>query len=103
VLAAHSPGLTVDVVLADRSAACGPAGGAVTGLEKAAGLLGGRLVLADVAVADGTPRHDPLLLGRAYAEIFGEFQVAASPGQYGDGFHQHKGGDAGGDDRSGEG
>ena len=41
-------------------------------LEKAAGLLGARLVLADVALADGTPRHDPLLLARAYAEIFGE-------------------------------
>ena len=30
------------------------------------------LVLADVALADGTPRHDPLLLAGAYAEIFGE-------------------------------
>jgi hypothetical protein len=44
----------------------------VADLEKAAGLLGARLVLADVALADGTPRHDPLLLARAYAEIFGE-------------------------------
>jgi hypothetical protein len=44
----------------------------VAELEKAAGLLGARLVLADVALADGTPRHDPVLLARAYAEIFGE-------------------------------
>ena len=79
VLAGHSPGLAFDVVLADRGAALGhPAGGggddgdAVADLEKAAGLLGARLVLADVALADGTPRHDPLLLARAYAEIFGE-------------------------------
>jgi uncharacterized cofD-like protein len=80
VLAGHSPGLAFDVVLADRVAACGHAddghdgggGDAVAELEKAAGLLGARLVLADVAVADGTPRHDPLLLARAYAEIFGE-------------------------------
>jgi len=78
VLAGHSPGLTFDVVLADRAAACGQPGvsgggdGAVADLDKASGLLGARLVLADVALADGTPRHDPLLLARAYAEIFGE-------------------------------
>ena len=78
VLAGHSPGLAFDVVLADRAAAAGQPGesdvgdGAVADLEKAAGLLGARLVLADVALADGTPRHDPLLLARAYAEIFGE-------------------------------
>ena len=75
VLAGHSPGLAFDVVLADRAAAAshGDEGNdAVADLEKAAGLLGARLVLADVALADGTPRHDPLLLARAYAEIFGE-------------------------------
>ena len=78
VLAGHCPGLTFDVVLADRAASGGNPGpgpdgdGAVADLEKAAGLLGARLVLADVALADGTPRHDPLLLARAYAEIFGE-------------------------------
>jgi uncharacterized cofD-like protein len=78
VLAGHSPGLGFDVVLAARAAACGHPGagrggdGAVADLEKASGLLGARLVLADVALADGTPRHDPLLLARAYAEIFGE-------------------------------
>jgi uncharacterized cofD-like protein len=83
VLAGHSPGLAFDVVLADRSAAlgegaaavpCGPlgetGGDAVADLEKAAGLLGARLVLADVALTDGTPRHDPARLARAYADIF---------------------------------
>jgi uncharacterized cofD-like protein len=50
--------------------AAGTACDAVAELKKAAGQLGARLVLADVAVADGTPRHDPVLLARAYADIF---------------------------------
>jgi uncharacterized cofD-like protein len=66
VLAEHAPQLTVDVVLADR----GAAGSAAAELEKAAGLLGGRLVLADLAMRDGTPRHDPRQLAGAFAEIF---------------------------------
>jgi uncharacterized cofD-like protein len=66
VLADHAPRLTVDVVLADRRAASG----AVAELEKAAGLLGGRLVLADLAMPDGSPRHDPRRLAGALAEIF---------------------------------
>ena len=66
VLADHAPQLKVDVVLADREAA----GGAAAELEKAAGLLGGRLVLADLAMRDGTPRHDPRQLAGAFAEIF---------------------------------
>jgi uncharacterized cofD-like protein len=66
VLADHAPALTVDVVLADRRAA----GPATSELEKAAGLLGGRLVLADLAMRDGTPRHDPRRLAGAFAEIF---------------------------------
>jgi len=66
VLADHAPELTVDIVLADR----GAAGGTVPQLEKAAGLLGGRLVLADLAMRDGSPRHDPRQLAGAFAEIF---------------------------------
>jgi uncharacterized cofD-like protein len=66
VLADHAPGLTVDVVLADRAAVSA----AAPELEKAAGLLGGRLVLADLAVGDGTPRHDPRRLAGAFAQIF---------------------------------
>jgi uncharacterized cofD-like protein len=66
VLADHAPGLTVDVVLADRTAV----EGTKAELEKAAGLLGGRLVLADLAMGDGSPRHDPRRLAGAFAQIF---------------------------------
>jgi uncharacterized cofD-like protein len=66
VLAEHAPDLSIDVVLADRAAV----GSATAELEKAAALLGARLVLADLAVGDGTPRHDPLRLAGAFAQIF---------------------------------
>ena len=66
VLADHAPELTVDVVLADR----GAASGSWAELEKAAAVLGGRLVLADLAMGDGSPRHDPRLLAGAFAQIF---------------------------------
>ena len=66
VLAEHAPALTVDVVLADRAATRG----ATAELEKAAGLLGARLVLADLAMGDGSPRHDPRRLAGAFAQIF---------------------------------
>ena len=67
VLAGHAPGLTVDVVLADTKAT---GTGNLADLEKAASMLGARLVMADVAAADGTPRHDTKLLAGAYAQIF---------------------------------
>jgi len=66
VLADHAPGLTVDVVLADRRAA----GGSAAELEKAASLLGGRLVMTNLAMRDGSPLHDPRRLAGAFAEIF---------------------------------
>ncbi len=66
VLAEHAPQLTVDVVLADR----GAAGGSAAELEKAAAMLGGRLVLTELAMRDGSPRHDPRRLAGAFAEIF---------------------------------
>jgi uncharacterized cofD-like protein len=66
VLAEHAPDLAIDVVLADREATRG----AAADLEKAAGLLGARLVLADLAVDDGSPRHDPRRLAGAFAQIF---------------------------------
>jgi uncharacterized cofD-like protein len=66
VLADHAPGLTVDIVLADRTAVSA----AAAELEKAAGLLGGKLVLADLAMGDGSPRHDPRRLAGAFAQIF---------------------------------
>jgi uncharacterized cofD-like protein len=67
VLAGHAPALTVDVVLADSRAS---STGNLADLEKAAALLGARLVMADVAAADGTPRHEPRLLAGMYAQIF---------------------------------
>jgi uncharacterized cofD-like protein len=67
VLARHAPALTVDVVLADTRAA---GTGNLADLEKAASMLGARLIVADVAANDGTPRHDPSLLAAAYAQIF---------------------------------
>jgi uncharacterized cofD-like protein len=66
VLARHAPELAIDVVLADRAAATG----SIDELEKAASRCGARLVLADLAVADGSPRHDPLRLAGAFAQIF---------------------------------
>jgi uncharacterized cofD-like protein len=66
VLADHAPALAVDIVLADRAATRG----SITELEKAAGRLGARLVLADLAVTDGSPRHDALRLAGAFAQLF---------------------------------
>jgi uncharacterized cofD-like protein len=66
VLADHAPALAIDVVLADRAATRG----ATAELEKTAGLLGARLVLADLAMDDGSPRHDPRRLAGAFARIF---------------------------------
>jgi uncharacterized cofD-like protein len=66
VLADHAPDLAIDVVLADRAATSG----SISELEKAAGRLGARLVLADLALADGSPRHDPRRLAGAFAQIF---------------------------------
>ena len=65
VLADHAPDLAIDIVLADRAAA----GRHTNELEKAAGLLGARLELADLAVDDGSPRHDPRRLAGAFAQI----------------------------------
>jgi uncharacterized cofD-like protein len=80
VLAGHAPALTVDVVLADIRASDT---GNLADLEKAATVLGARLVMADVAAADGTPRHDPRLLAETYASIFQERVPAGPPGGYG--------------------
>jgi uncharacterized cofD-like protein len=64
VLAAHAPELVLDVVLADRDAVPDP-----RGLMAAVEAAGGRLELAEVALGDGTPRHDPERLARAYARV----------------------------------
>ncbi|PKK14368.1 MAG: hypothetical protein BUE48_010745 [Thermomonospora sp. CIF 1] len=67
VLQAHAPDLRIDVVLADRGVVEDP-----DALEKAVRMLGGRLMLADVAAADGSPRHDPARLAQAFAQILRE-------------------------------
>ncbi|QKW36650.1 uridine diphosphate-N-acetylglucosamine-binding protein YvcK [Actinomadura sp. NAK00032] len=67
VLQAHAPDLRVDVVLADRGVVDDPAA-----LDKAVQALGGRLVLADVAADDGSPRHEPARLAQALVQIFSE-------------------------------
>ena len=83
VLASHAPALTVDVVLADTKAA---GAGSLADLEKAAAMLGARLVMADVAAADGTPEHDPRLLAGMYAQIFASYRAALGhPGVAGSG------------------
>ncbi|QDP98907.1 uridine diphosphate-N-acetylglucosamine-binding protein YvcK [Microlunatus elymi] len=66
LLAEHAPKLRLDVVIADRSFARDD-----PHLETYARSLGAELVLADVAHRDGSPRHDPLRLASAYADIMG--------------------------------
>ena len=64
VLFEHAPELAVDTVLADRTGTGDPAA-----LEQLTKAVGAELVLADVAAADGTPRHDPERLAAAYRRI----------------------------------
>jgi uncharacterized cofD-like protein len=65
VLRQHAPELSMDVVLADTGIVDDP-----DALDKAAAALGARLVMADVAAADGSPRHDPRRLASVLDEIF---------------------------------
>ncbi|GGO76079.1 putative gluconeogenesis factor [Nonomuraea cavernae] len=65
VLRQHAPDLAVDIVLADTGVVDDPGA-----LDKAAAALGGRLVMADVAASDGSPRHDPRRLASVLDEIF---------------------------------
>ncbi len=99
VLADHAPGLAVDVVLADHATAAG----SESELEKAAGLLGASLALADVAAGDGT-KHDPVRLAEAYRSVFGGFRArgsGASPGGHCVPPGQYSGGPAGAGQHSG--
>lgn len=63
----HAPDLEPAVVLADR----GCVGDEAAALERTVASYGARLVLADVMVDDGSPRHDPAKLAAAYARIMG--------------------------------
>ncbi|MVA77237.1 uridine diphosphate-N-acetylglucosamine-binding protein YvcK [Auraticoccus sp. F435] len=66
MLADHAPRLRIDVVLADEQTVEDD-----PHLESYVASLGGRLVRADVAMRDGSARHDALRLAAAYAEVMG--------------------------------
>jgi uncharacterized cofD-like protein len=62
----YLPALRVDAVLADTKWVGEP-----EPVHRAAEALGARLVLAPLAVADGSPRHDPESLGVALVPVLG--------------------------------
>lgn len=66
-LAEHAPTLRLDVVLADPSFV----GDDRDQLATFARSLGAELVVAEVAMRDGSARHDPLRLGAVYADVMG--------------------------------
>lgn len=66
LLAEHAPQLRLDYVVADPSFATND-----PHLEAFSASLGAELWIADVAVRDGSPRHDPLRLASIFAEIMG--------------------------------
>jgi len=69
----HAPDLRVHTVLADAGSVPDP-----DLLERLVASAGARLVLADVAMADGTPRHDHGKLAAAYARIMGDVSGSAA-------------------------
>jgi uncharacterized cofD-like protein len=75
VLGAHAPDLELDVVIADESAV----GAGADALRDAAAGFGAELVVAAVALGDGTPRHDPAKLAAVYADIFDRHGHDGSP------------------------
>ncbi|MFI5492142.1 2-phospho-L-lactate transferase CofD family protein [Actinoplanes sp. NPDC051859] len=62
----YLPELRLDVVLADEKFVGEP-----DPVHQAAEALGARLVLAQLAVADGSPKHDPESLGTALVPLLG--------------------------------
>jgi uncharacterized cofD-like protein len=64
VLLDHAPDLAIGTVLVDRSEA-----GDTADLQRLAAKCGARVVVADIARDDGTPRHDAAKLATAYADI----------------------------------
>lgn len=67
VLAVHAPDLRLDVVLVDGKSVVDP-----VRLRATAASFGADLVIADMAAADGSPRHDPFKLANAYAGFLRE-------------------------------
>ena len=78
VLLDHAPDLVLGTVLLDRSEAGDDHH--LAELEALAGKCGARVVVADVACDDGSPRHDPGKLASAYAEILAGLHADSSPG-----------------------
>ncbi len=64
VLHDHCPGLRLDIVLVDPRFANGD-----SDLVATAEKLGGKLVVSDVGMRDGSPRHDPFLLAASLANV----------------------------------
>jgi uncharacterized cofD-like protein len=62
----YQPGLRIDTVLADAKWVGEP-----EPVARAAETLGAQLLLAPLAVADGSPRHDPESLGVALVPVLG--------------------------------
>jgi uncharacterized cofD-like protein len=65
VLATHAPELRIDAVLADPTAVED-----ASMLADVASSFGAKLVMRQVSLGDGTPRHDPLRLAAAYRDVF---------------------------------
>jgi uncharacterized cofD-like protein len=72
VLSEHAPALRVDAVLADADAVAVP-----ELLQRAARRLGGEALLAAVAAADGSPRHDPEALAVALGGVLSVSEAGA--------------------------
>lgn len=64
VLLGHAPGLRLGTVLVDATETAG-----LADLEAVAATCGARVLVADVARGDGSPRHDPAKLAAAYLTI----------------------------------
>lgn len=70
VLGAYAPDLRIDLVIADQ--------GSVPDeplLRRVAAEMGAELIVGDVAARDGTPRHDPELLGWTFARALGRGRI----------------------------
>ena len=63
----HAPDLRVHTVLADVRSVPDR-----TALEEAVTSAGARLLVADIAADDGSPRHDPVKLAAAYAAVIAD-------------------------------
>ncbi|MDO5737241.1 MAG: uridine diphosphate-N-acetylglucosamine-binding protein YvcK [Propionibacteriaceae bacterium] len=64
LLSEHAPQLRLDVVIADDGFA-----GTDPHLERFAASLGARLVVADIGMRDGSPRHDTNRLASVFSEV----------------------------------